>query len=505
MTTSFVRRSSVLAIAALAVALGSAVASADDISNNLDLTIDAVAEVMPLTVGGAPGATGLYVQPRGGDGKAGCNLTGSTTLTVSIASSNPAAATVSPSSVTFTSCGSTEFVTVTPVAAGSTTVSLAQTGNNTGGSFNLAPGTFQVDVSTPPNTSPTVAVTGVTPGTSYEFGSVPPAGCSVVDAEDGNSSPAPLLSAITGPLAAYGLGERMATCTYTDAGGLTATSSATYGIVDTTDPTITFDSRLPAANGAGWNNSDVALTWSCSDNVAVDNAASTTSVTLSADGADQSATGTCTDLAGNTSSNTQTGVSIDKAAPTVQWVGGPADAGSYYFGSVPAAPTCDAVDTLSGPDTCVVTGHATSVGNHTMTATALDVAGNTGTGTRGFSVLAWTLGGFYQPVDMGADVWNTVKGGSTVPLKFEVFSGATELTNVGVVDNFLVKGVTCPQTGVTTDDIELTTTGATSLRYDATGGQFIQNWQTPKKPGVCYRVTMTTDDGSSIGANFKLK
>ena len=56
-----------------------------------------------------------------------------------------------------------------------------------------------------------------------------------------------------------------------------------------------------------------------------------------------------------------------------------------------------------------------------------------------------------------------------------------------------------------TDEIELTTTGGTSLRYDATAGQFIQNWQTPKKPGQCHKVTTTTTDGSSINVLFKLK
>jgi hypothetical protein len=33
-----------------------------------------------------------------------------------------------------------------------------------------------------------------------------------------------------------------------------------------------------------------------------------------------------------------------------------------------------------------------------------------------------TLKGFYAPVDMGNSVVNTAKGGSTVPLKFEVFA-----------------------------------------------------------------------------------
>ena len=57
-----------------------------------------------------------------------------------------------------------------------------------------------------------------------------------------------------------------------------------------------------------------------------------------------------------------------------------------------------------------------------MTATATDNAGRTATATRSYTVNAWTTKGFYQPVDMDG-VYNTVKGGSTVPLKFELFAG----------------------------------------------------------------------------------
>ena len=134
-----------------------------------------------------------------------------------------------------------------------------------------------------------------------------------------------------------------------------------------------------------------------------------------------------------------------------------------------------------------------------MTASATDKAGNTTTVRRTYTVSTWSLRGFYQPVDMG--VWNTVKNGSTVPLKFEVFAGSTELTDPQIVE-FGAALVSCA--GTTSDEIEFTTTGGTSLRYDSTAGQFIQNWQTPKKPGNCYRVTMTTADGSHLSANFKL-
>jgi hypothetical protein len=101
-------------------------------------------------------------------------------------------------------------------------------------------------------------------------------------------------------------------------------------------------------------------------------------------------------------------------------------------------------------------------------------------------------------------VWNTVKGGSTVPLKFEVFIGSTEQTNTSVVKNFQVTGMTCNTSG-TLADIDLTTTGGTVLRYDGVAGQFIQNWQTPKQAGSCYKVTVFTQDGSNKYAYFLLK
>lgn len=130
---------------------------------------------------------------------------------------------------------------------------------------------------------------------------------------------------------------------------------------------------------------------------------------------------------------------------------------------------------------------------------------NSANGTANIVINPWTLKGFYQPVDMG-DVLNTVKNGSTVPVKFELFSGTTELTSASAVSSVTTKEVSCAAfTGDPEDAIEAVATGGTSLRYDATGGQFIYNWQTPKKPGTCHNLTMTATDGSKIAAYFKLK
>jgi hypothetical protein len=651
-------------IAILALLAVPLVALADDISNNLDASIDAVAEVMSLNVGGANGTTQLYVTPRNGDGKQGCNLTGSTTLVISIVSNDTSVATVSPAQVTFTSCGDTPTLTVAPHNQGSATINASLVSNNTGGSFNLAPVTFTVNVAPPPNTPPTVVVAGVTGGASYPKGSVPAATCEVTDAEDGNSSFPATLSAITGPYASDGIGEQTASCSYTDGGGLTASASMTYGIVDPSAPNISYVLTPASPDGNnGWYKSNVTLMWNVSDaespnslhttgcdnqNITSDQIATTyscsatsaggstgpvevtikrdataPSVTATPDRADDhngwynhaltfsfsgndatsdkvtcdaplnysgpddataSVSGTCTDEAGNTGTGSfdfkydataPTGVALavtagtlgangwyisdvtvstsgsddvssvsctadqyqttdtasatfngsctndaglstnaapltikrDATPPGLTWNGGPANGGTYYFGFVPAAPTCTASDALSGPNGCNVTGYDTAIGSHTMTATAKDMAGNSKVETRTYTIQAWTLSGFYQPVDMPTPttlVYNTVKNGSTVPFKFEIFAGPTELTDVADVKSLTYAQTTC-DANATTDDIETTATGGTSLRYDTTAGQFVYNWKTPSTAGKCYRVTMTTLDGSSLVAYFKLK
>jgi hypothetical protein len=193
------------------------------------------------------------------------------------------------------------------------------------------------------------------------------------------------------------------------------------------------------------------------------------------------------------------GINIDKTAPTVSLVGGPANGATYYFGAVPAAPACSASDALSGLDgSCSVSGYSTAVGTHTVSASATDKAGNSASASATYTVLPWSLAGFYAPVEMNG-VYNLVRGGSPVPLKFEVFAGPKELTSTSVVTSFTQTRITCDGSALT-GDVEIT-----SLQYDATAGQFIQKWQTPRQPGACYRVTMMTRDGSSLVAFFRLR
>jgi hypothetical protein len=221
----------------------------------------------------------------------------------------------------------------------------------------------------------------------------------------------------------------------------------------------------------------------------------------------QVASSSCSDVAGNTAGAISSSpFKVDKTAPAnLAFVGGGlTNGGIYSFGFVPAGPTsCTATDTLSGFKSCTLSGYSTALGAHTVLASALDIADNSATNNLNYTVSAWTLKGFYQPVDMN-NVVNTVKGGSTVPLKFNVYAGSTELTSTSYIKGFKAVQVTCGEfTDMAADAIEITSTGGTSLRYDTS--QFIQNWQTPKTPGACYVVAMTTLDGSSLFANFMLK
>ena len=217
-------------------------------------------------------------------------------------------------------------------------------------------------------------------------------------------------------------------------------------------------------------------------------------------------TGTATDIAGNTKARTPChGYQHRQDRIRASTSSGSSRCGSYYFGSRPGRADLHARPTpCPGLDTCSVTGGGTAVGTTPVTATATDKAGNTAPRRTTYTVLAWTAKGFYSPVDMGG-VLNTVKGGSTVPLKFELFAGSTELTDTSAVQSFTRRRSAARRNRHRGCDRGVTT-GGTSLRYDTTGGQFIQNWKTPTGAGTCYTATMTSAGrGDQPPRMFKIK
>jgi hypothetical protein len=164
-----------------------------------------------------------------------------------------------------------------------------------------------------------------------------------------------------------------------------------------------------------------------------------------------------------------------------------------------------ASDAVAGtfPASCApASGSTFGPGTTHVTCTAVDAAGNRATGNFAVTV-AFAFGGFLAPVD-GNNVVNVVKGGSTVPLKWQLPNQrGGYIGDLAVVARTASGVVSC--TGGTLDDLSQYATGGTSLRYDTTAQQYIYNWQSPKAPGKCYRVTVSFVDGQSYSATFLLK
>ncbi len=214
-------------------------------------------------------------------------------------------------------------------------------------------------------------------------------------------------------------------------------------------------------------------------------------------------------------------------------------AGSYVIGKANAVISVTGYNVVFDGASHTATGTATGAAGenlsgllnlssttHTLVGTytndpwsfAGDANHNSANGTVSSSIGSWTLRGFHQPVGISNTygtlltpsnlVWNTVKGGQTVPLKFNVFAGMLELTSTGNM-TFGVTEVTCNASATALEDaVDFTTTGGTSLRYSGTpgvDGQFVQNWQTPATANKCYRVALTTWDGSKLVSYFKTK
>jgi hypothetical protein len=175
------------------------------------------------------------------------------------------------------------------------------------------------------------------------------------------------------------IGSAIDSCQDTNASGGCMNGTA---ITDTTGPITTFVSRLPAANGNGWNNSNVTVTWSCVDKES-GVVASPITQTVTTEGSNQSVTGTCTNKAGLTSSNTQTGISIDKTAPGISFTGRSPAANGNGWNSTSVTLNWSCTDSLSGIASGTTSQTVTTEGaNQTSTGTCTDRAGNISTNTQ---------------------------------------------------------------------------------------------------------------------------
>ncbi len=159
-------------------------------------------------------------------------------------------------------------------------------------------------------------------------------------------------TSVAGPLASFTISnEGTTTVTYfaTDnAGNAEAPKTMTVRI-DKTPPTIT-GRRTPAPNTYGWNNTNVTVSFTCADSLSGLAPGSPPATTVvSTEGVNQSVTGTCVDLAGNSAVQVVTGIDIDKTLPSVSCSAKPNVLWPPNGKLVPISISLTIADVLSGP------------------------------------------------------------------------------------------------------------------------------------------------------------
>ena len=236
--------------------------------------------------------------------------------------------------------------------------------------------------------------------------------------------------------------SRTGTCT--DKAGNSASTTVSDIKIDKTAPTIT-GSRTPLANVNGWNNVDVTVSFACSDSLSgLASGSPPADTILTGEGAGQSVTGTCSDLADNSASDMVSGINIDKTKPVVTGSRDP-QANTYGWNNGPVTVHFECTDALSGPDPTSITPDTilnTEGAGQSATGTCSDKAGN--------SADAATVG------DINIDLTDPTITGSRTP-----GANANGWNNVDVTVHFECSdGLSGLATGSPPSDTVLTNEGA---------------------------------------------
>jgi hypothetical protein len=289
----------------------------------------------------------------------------------------------------------------------------------------------------------------------------------------------------------------------------------TAGNIGTDSVTVKLDKTAPAIGGAiatgtmggnGWYTGAVTVHFTCTDSLS-GIAVCPDDVTLTTNGANQSLTRSATDVAGNVSSATMSGINIDNEPPTITNVN--VANGFYTLGAVPT-PSCTATDSFSGLESCkvTVTGGTNGVGTFTATATATDKAGNIATRTNTYRVI-YRFDGFLQPINDTAHQVDTstsvFKGGSTVPVKVQLKRADGTVLQPTTAPVWLtpVKGSSM-SLPVGESVYSASADSGSTYRYDAAAQQFIYNWKTGTG-GNYWRIGVKFDDGQTYYVDIGLR
>lgn len=293
---------------------------------------------------------------------------------------------------------------------------------------------------------------------------------------------------------------------------------ASFGpiLIDMTPPTITATANLTSSTGPSysantWTNQSVVVSFSCTDSLSGVKTGSTTGTTPYGMQGSYTASGSCMDNAGNTSSTSFGPVLIDTTTPSVLITSPTAQ--TYVLNQqITPAFTCG---DNSGGDTTTCTETpsgsaytASAVGPATFSIHGVDQAGNTRDASVNYLVV-YNFTGFQAPLQsavmMNPPNPSTPKPndsgsftiGSVIPVAWQLqdaanayISDLAKVTSIVAVPNPACAG-TISDSGTT---LYNGTTGQTAFSYDATNNRFLFNWDTTGMAAGCYNLVVTTND-----------
>ena len=271
-------------------------------------------------------------------------------------------------------------------------------------------------------------------------------------------------------------------------------------------------SNSPGANVAGWNNTNATVLLTAEDN---HGGSGVTNITYNASGAQSIASTTvnavttsfgisaegettityyASDVAGNHESPKTLVIKIDKTAPTIS-VTSPT-AGSYLLNQ---AATVDFIctDNLSGVASCTGSSpngsalDTASIGSHSVTVSATDLAGNASVPTVVNYTVAYGIVALY-------DQTKAHKSGSTIPIKIRlvdasganVSSSATVVHAVSVIQISSQASTNFGDSGNSNPDFD--------FRYDASLGGYIFNLQTTGFGTGSYLLSLVAGNSPTV-------
>jgi hypothetical protein len=276
-------------------------------------------------------------------------------------------------------------------------------------------------------------------------------------------------------------------------------TSASFGPIkiDKTAPAIT-GSRTPEANDAGWNNTDVTVSFTASDDLS-GVASVTPDTVVSTEGAGQAVTGTATDNAGNSAGVMVSDINIDKTPPVVEiTVPG---TGQYQLGETGLEATWSATDTLSGVappssgtipiDTSVVGTESTIVA---LAGTAVDYAGNASLEvTAEYSYyVTYVFLGLLSPYQAPPRTFHI---GSAIPLKWQYGD---------ILGNVVDSSAALPSISVNPVGSP-GGTGSRDLQYDYGNNTWSFNWQTEGIAAGVYHIEIYSDQTGQMDGPFYIQ